>query len=216
VWFVNEITDTLYLCTNQQHYLYIDKEIAVSKYTDMKINDLINDSIIDFKRTRTNRLRASERLKKYKDRWDRLTFFLNVSAVIITMIALIIKTDRFEHIASIYSIYVILLQYYLATLDYNNRSLKLHYEQLELNDLRTELKLLLINNDLSDATKLDQYNNIFDKYQTSLRNNENHSKLDDTTDCRKKDFSFDNIFINVNILVLFIISLLEIYLCLSH
>lgn len=188
----------------------------MSKYTDMKINDLIDDSIIDFKRTRTNRLKASERLKKYKDRWDRLTFFLNVSAVIITMIALIIQTDRFEHIASIYSIYVILLQYYLATLDYNNRSLKLHYEQLELNDLRTELKLLLINNDLSDAIKLDQYNNIFDKYQTSLRNNENHSKLDDTTDCCKKDFSFDNIFINVNILVLCIISVLEIYLCLSH
>ena len=101
------------------------------------------------------------------------------------------------------------MQYFLSTLDYSARALKLHYEQLEINELRMQLKLLLVS---ERPDKAIEFRHLFEKYSISLKNNENHDAYDDNRN-KKCDMTSDKIFLNSNfifiiiIIVLFIISI---------
>lgn len=146
-----------------------------------ELNQEISKKIIGWKRTRYNRINMSERLKKYGSHWNAVMFFMNAFAIVLTIISLKfpLKTRIDTIVAGCFSIYVILLQYFLANQNYETRSLKFHYEQLEIEKLRYSLKTLLRDSSLQYQAKQEKYNSITNQYLISLKNNENHKKIDD-------------------------------------
>ncbi|WP_425532731.1 SLATT domain-containing protein [Streptococcus uberis] len=76
-----------------------------------------------------------------------------------------------------------LIQYFCSTLNYNERALKYHYHQLELENFILQLKNLLLwekteNEPKTNNVKFKRYKIILEKYQISLQGYENHSDLD--------------------------------------
>lgn len=150
----------------------------------------INKKINTLNKTRNNRIEMSKRLKKYSDKWKLIFFWLNIEAVIFVLLSLGGKDveprfgdSAFSLISGIFSIYVILLQYYVNELNYNERALKVHYHQLDIEDLILKLKLLLLQNNSNEnngneASLLANYNTIMYEYQLILKNNENHDSID--------------------------------------
>ncbi|MGV3185356.1 SLATT domain-containing protein [Weissella paramesenteroides] len=176
----------------------------------LSINEIINNTICDLKRTRTNRLLASQRLLLFANRWNNLSFLINVVAMTFAVISVLNHVSKyFTWLSTFYAIYVILLQYFLANKDYNARSSKLHYEQLEINSIRMKLKILSANKELVESDKARYFQEIFSEYNISLNNNENHTKLDDQrgkdTSSKHRDFSFDNVFINLNLIICIVV-----------
>lgn len=175
----------------------------------------IQKKINGWKRTRYNRINISERLKKYDSYWNTIIFFMNVFAIGLTIISLKfpLKTGIDTVFAGCFSMYVILLQYFLANQNYKTRSLKFHYEQLEIEKLRFALKKLLRNSSLSCQEKQEEYTSISNQYLISLKNNENHDKIDDkflkneNSRCDEEnkknvfDTSLDKMFIWLNLLI---------------
>ncbi|WHY32324.1 SLATT domain-containing protein [Cytobacillus firmus] len=159
------------------------KNITILSEIERKINTL--------NRTRNNRIEMSKRLKKYSDKWKLVFFCLNIEAVIFVLLSLGGKEvepsfadSDFSLIAGIFSIYVILLQYYVNELNYNERALKTHYHQLDIEDLILKLKNLLLDNnrnnsDIDEKSLLDRFDTIMFEYQSILKNNENHDSVDD-------------------------------------
>lgn len=189
-----------------------------------ELNHEIQKKINGWKRTRYNRINISERLKKYSAHWNNIMFFMNAFAIILTITSLKfpLNNEIDTVITGCFSIYVILLQYFLANQNYEKRSLKFHYEQLEIEKLRYSLKKLLRDSSLSYQQKQEKYISISNQYLISLKNNENHEKLDDkavkdeldkskeksnnASSSKNKSFhdkSLDNIFFYLN-LVLFV------------
>lgn len=176
----------------------------------LSINEIINNTICDLKRTRTNCLLASQRLLLFANRWNNLSFLINVVAMTFAVISVLNHVSKyFTWLSTFYAIYVILLQYFLANKDYNARSSKLHYEQLEINSIRMKLKILSANKELVESDKARYFQEIFSEYNISLNNNENHTKLDDQrgkdTSSKHRDFSFDNVFINLNLIICIVV-----------
>ena len=167
---------------------------------------LIEDAIKDLKRTRSNRISKSERFKSYNSKWNTLFFVTNVGTIIAILITYtkIEASDLSIFITNSFSIYLILLQYFLSTLDYSARSLKLHYEQLEINELRMQLKLLLVS---ESPDKASEFRHLFEKYSISLKNNENHDAYDDKSN-KRWDMTSDNIFFDLNVIFIIIIIVL--------
>ena len=81
-------------------------------------------------------------------------------------------------LSALFSIYSLLVQNFVAKLNYNERALKLHYHQLELEDFLLELKSIIFQKNLNEDEKIDKYQQVMFKYQISLRGNENHSDYD--------------------------------------
>ena len=81
-------------------------------------------------------------------------------------------------LSALFSIYSLLVQNFVAKLNYNERALKLHYHRLELEDFLLELKSIIFQKSLSDGDKINKYQQIMSRYQISLRGNENHSDFD--------------------------------------
>lgn len=166
----------------------------------------INKKINGWKRTRRNRINASERLKKYSEKWSFSTFILNVEAVFFTIFSLGSHnvTNGEDVFVGAFSVYVILLQYFLATLNYEARAQKFHYEQLKIQDLRQNLKTLY-HSRKSVKNLENQFNGIVREYQENLFGYENHLEIDDqrtqAPEAKIKDFSIENIFIYLNYLI---------------
>lgn len=182
-----------------------------------ELNQEISKKIIDWKRTRYNRINISERFKKYGSHWNAVMFFMNAFAIVLTIISLKfpLKTRIDTIVAGCFSIYVILLQYFLANQNYETRSLKFHYEQLEIEKLRYSLKALLRDSSLQYQAKQEKYNSITNQYLISLKNNENHEKIDDKLVKKEHyniaiDLSLDNIFFYVNLVIFLGVILLVI------
>lgn len=182
-----------------------------------KIDDAINKRIDEWKRTRENRIHISERFKIYDSVWNILMLLMNATAIFLVVISLKypLKNNLDSVISGCFSIYIILLQYFLSNQDYKTRSLRFHYEQLEIENLRYELKELLKKQSISKKMKQYCYNQIVQKYIISLKNNENHGKIDDLNRKNKvvKDFTIDNLLIYFNIII-FIITI--IYVVISY
>lgn len=188
-------------------------------YKDRDIEEEIKKKIEGLNRTRSNRINSSERLYSYSSRWEFVFFLMNVAAVIFLVISLLnIETKYGLVISSCFSLYTVILQYYYNALNYNERALKFHYQQLEIEGYIFKLKSLLRKR--SDEQYLEsQFDAIVEKYLTNLEGTNNHSFLDD--ELRKKqeekaesgltkikDFSVDNVlfYFNSIIFILFIIG----------
>ena len=176
------------------------------------LNENIQHKLDGWDRTRHNRLHASERLKGYADIWSVLTFIVNIVAIIFIIFSFELNSSRTLLVtSSLFSCYVIILQYFLSTRDYNARSLKLHYQQLEIEDLRRQLKQLQFLPSQSISVNEEKFKDIIACYQTSLRGNENHVTLDDRRYNAEKhhtcshifDFTLDQLFIYLKCIVLF-------------
>ncbi|WP_025786015.1 SLATT domain-containing protein [Sporosarcina sp. D27] len=168
-------------------------------YTKISINSEVNKKINSLDKTRENRIEMSKRLKKYNDQWQFVFFFLNIEAVIFVVLSLVFNSDvnidvnhQFGMYSSLFAIYVILLQYYVSNLNYNERSLKLHYHQLDIEDLILKLKGIMLNiseskqsNELS--TLEERFSAVMYKYQLLLKSNENHKSIDNKVAIYKKN-----------------------------
>lgn len=193
-------------------------------YNDITIEKEIVKKIGSINSVRTARIVASDRLKNLSNRWNTLLFFFNVFAIIFVITSLVLESNKsLIVLTSSYTLYVILLQYYISVKNYDERSLRFHYHQLELESNILELKLLvdIINNENLSADKrtklVENYNFIMEKYQLNLRDIENHSPGDFKVG---KNLTFierwniDNFFLIINIILLigsFIIYLLTLF-----
>ncbi|MCY9168826.1 hypothetical protein C6370_10495 [Bacillus atrophaeus] len=197
------------------------------KYKELDIKTEIEKKMNTLNKTRNTRIKMSLRLKKYSEQWKVVMFILNIEAVIFVLLSLggqtinSIFTDKlFSIVSGVFSIYVILIQYYIGELNYNERALKVHYHQLDIEDLILRLKALIIKdnskeNTLDESNLINEYNIIMYEYQTVLKNNENHDPVDYEKNARESmkdkqnlkrvwDLTVDNIVLKFNI-ILFIL-----------
>ncbi|MFB0831888.1 SLATT domain-containing protein [Brevibacillus laterosporus] len=213
----------------------MDKE-----YSTINIHSEINKKIKTFNKTRMNRIKMSIRLKDYSEKWKSVFFVLNIEAVIFVLLSLggngiseKFSTPLFSVLSGVFSIYVILIQYYINELNYNERALKVHYHQLDIEDLVLRLKDLLTKcnskeNTLEEKILIEDFNIIMHEYQTILKNNENHDPVDNSkrlyekkiSSTRKKpnkvrDFTVDKIVLVVNIHILWFFPVLATFLLLT-
>ncbi|NEU31261.1 SLATT domain-containing protein [bacterium LRH843] len=194
----------------QRGFVKLEKK----NYIEREVLDEIAYKISTLDKTRNNKIKQSLRLEKYTDMWKVVTFILNVEAVIFVILSLSIGDkihNSFNIVVSIFSIYVILIQYYVSDQKYGERALKAHYQQLSIEDLILSLKNLLImnNTEPSLVTKtnlINEFNKIMVEYQILLKNNENHSAFDFISATNEKssgkiskDFTKDNLMIYANI-----------------
>ena len=159
--------------------------------------------------------------------WKVITFILNIEAVIFVILSIgakndsVFDNDYFVIISSVFSIYVILIQYYISEQRYGERALKAHYQQLHIEDIILSLKNLLIKNnsieiELKDSYLTNEFNRLIYEYQTILKNNENHSPIDfllaseEETGSKllPKDFTKDNVMIYSNLIFCVLIPLI--------
>lgn len=150
----------------------------------------IKNKIDQISKTRRIRIEFTDRLTTYDLKWKFIFFGINIEAVTFVLLSLTntIETIEiwnlnipFDLLSGIFTIYVILLQYYINGLNYNERALQVHYHQLELEDLKSQLNLLLLkmkNKDTSEKEIIEKYEQIVNQYQLALKNNENHRKID--------------------------------------
>lgn len=200
-------------------------------YKEINIISEIEKKIKTLNKTRNTRIKMSLRLKDYSEKWKSILFVMNIEAVIFVLLSLggqeinpIYKAATFTILAGIFSIYVILIQYYINELNYNERALKVHYHQLDIEDLILRLKDLITKNNsdensLTQKDYIDEFNTVMFEYQTILKNNENHHPIDyersmrerlDNNDKVKKvhDFTVDNIVLNINIALIILLPIL--------
>lgn len=157
-----------------------------------KVKENINYTRNFIDMTRRNRMNLSERLMRYSRRWKLVFFVINIEAVIFVLLSLTGTIENlqignfsisFSLLSGIFTIYVILLQYYINVLNYSERALRAHYHQLELRDLGLHLNMLLIKRETDGKNMTDKYiieknEEAIEKYQLALKNNENHRAID--------------------------------------
>lgn len=211
---------------------------------ERNIDDEIENKIFSIDVVRTARIKASGRLYKYSDSWDFLFLIMNVISVALLITSLlplpINESKSGLMISAFFSLYTMLVQYFCSTLNYNERALKYHYHQLELENFILQLKHLLLfekieNNPKDENEKFLRYKTIIEKYQISLQGYENHSDLDYRIARKQieryskieegtksvfqrfvewfliKDFTIDNIFIYLQIPIIIFIVLAYIW-----
>lgn len=185
------------------------------KYSEREILYEIEHKIGTLNKTRNNKVKQSLRLEKYNEMWEVVTFILNIEAVIFVILSLsnikVFEDNSFKVVVSIFSIYVILIQYYVSGQRYGERALKSHYQQLSIEDLILSLKnLFIMKNSEEIAVKktflINELNRIMNEYQTILKNNENHSPIDymsaiteNISEKLVRDFTKDNVMIYFNL-----------------
>lgn len=219
----------------------MDKE-----YSKINIYSEIEKKINTFNKTRNNRIKMSSRLKEYSGKWKSVFFVLNIEAIVFVLLSLGGKgiTEKFGEplfslLSGIFSIYVILIQYYINELNYNERALKIHYHQLDIEDLTLRLKELLTKNNSNENRPeerklIEDFKIIMHEYQTIIKNNENHDPVDNLTRLQEqeekekqekqklqkgkfkkvRDITVDNIILLTNIHILWIAPVLIIVLLL--
>lgn len=192
-------------------------------YTDLDLIKEANKKINSFNKTRNNRIELSKRLNGYSDKWKFIFFFLNLEAVFFVLLSLggesvntFFGEDKFALLSGGFSIYVILLQYYINELNYKERSLKSHYHQLEIEDQILKLKQIIIECNKEDKAtnypeQLNYLQNVMDNYQLILKNNENHESLDnlkrlsrEDKNIKISDYTTDNILLVFNKIFIFV------------
>lgn len=188
-------------------------------YINLNIKEEINKKIYSIDKVRNARIKASKRLENYAKQWNFLFFLLNVLAVIFVLSALVlISNNGFSFIASCYSLYVILLQYYISIQNYKERALRFHYHQLQLEDAIIQLKILIFNYyDYSDNKVIEKYKEIMNQHHLKLANIENHSDKDfllgneKNNKQYKKEVNIDNFILLMNYFILLCLIMYYIY-----
>lgn len=174
-------------CKNSENL----KEILLNEIEEnIKRNNIIRQA----------RIISSERLKKYSENWNTIFLWLNVIAIIgaclgisniFGLLSQPHKTSKLiTFVSTIFSLYVILLQDFVSRENYSERSLKLHYNQLNLKRIIIKLTHLKIHLETLcekevDKKFLEYFNGIINERQAYLSGYENHDSLD--FDTAKKD-----------------------------
>lgn len=152
------------------------------QHRNRTIDDEIALKIDSINTVRVARIKASERLYKYSDSWDFLFFCMNILSVALLVVSLLpMEVNNSKSglmVSALFSLYTMLVQYYCSTQNYNERALKYHYHQLELENFILQLKNLFLSGHQNRYIKHNLYKNIVEKYQISLQGYENHSDLD--------------------------------------
>lgn len=153
------------------------------------LKEKITEDINRNKVVRNARIKASERLRNYANRWGTVFFILNAIAVIYacTSISNIILKNHskiLSLVSTIFSLYVILLQDFISKKNYSERSLGMHYHQLQLKRINEKLIMLQLDimNDNNEDKKLGEvfkiYYSIQEERNVSLLGYENHNERD--------------------------------------
>ena len=128
---------------------------------------------------RTARVLASNRLYGYSEKWELIFLIMSVLSTGLLIFSIISPENRSRlAISAFFSIYSLLVQNFISKINYNERALKYHYHQLELENLLLELKYILLKKDLSEDEKFTKYKHVMSRYQISLQGYENHSEID--------------------------------------
>ncbi|WP_172925621.1 SLATT domain-containing protein [Streptococcus sp. 1343] len=154
----------------------------MSEILDFKDRDIdyeINLKCNSIDTVRAARINTSKRLYEYAEKWELIFLAMSIMSTGLLVYSLINpeNKDRLA-LSALFSIYSLLVQNFVAKLNYNERALKLHYHQLELEDFLLDLKSIIFQKSLSDDEKINKYQQIMSRYQISLRGNENHSDFD--------------------------------------
>ena len=185
-----------------------------SEYRHRTIQEEIDHKINTLNKTRNNRINASERLYSYSNKWNIVFFFMNVIAVIMLVTSIYSKGSSTKTmISGIFSLYTIITQYVYNSLNYRERALKFHYNELELESQILELKNLSrrARKAFSDEYVLElKYKAIIEKYIATLKGYENHDNIDNIRSNNPnkhlifiKDIDFYFVIINIITLLVF-------------
>lgn len=151
----------------------------IRDFKDRDIDYEINLKCNSIDTVRAARINTSKRLYEYAEKWELIFLAMSLVSTGLLVYALINPENK-ERLAlsALFSIYSLLVQNFVAKLNYNERALKLHYHQLELEDFLLELKSIIFQKNLNEDEKKEKYQQVMFKYQISLRGNENHSDYD--------------------------------------
>ena len=164
----------------------------IRDFKDRDIDYEINLKCNSIDTVRAARINTSKRLYEYAEKWELIFLAMSLVSTGLLVYALINPENKARlALSALFSIYSLLVQNFVAKLNYNERALKLHYHQLELEDFLLELKSIIFQNNLNEDEKIDKYQQVMFKYQISLRGNENHSDYDHkfAKKCQKRKYS---------------------------
>lgn len=151
----------------------------IRDFKDRDIDYEINLKCNSIDTVRAARINTSKRLYEYAEKWELIFLAMSLVSTGLLVYALINPENKARlALSALFSIYSLLVQNFVAKLNYNERALKLHYHQLELEDFLLELKSIIFQKNLNEDEKIDKYQQVMFKYQISLRGNENHSDYD--------------------------------------
>jgi len=151
----------------------------IRDFKDRDIDYEINLKCNSIDTVRAARINTSKRLYEYAEKWELIFLAMSLVSACLLVYALINPENKARlALSALFSIYSLLVQNFVAKLNYNERALKLHYHQLELEDFLLELKSIIFQKNLNEEEKIDKYQQVMFKYQISLRGNENHSDYD--------------------------------------
>lgn len=183
------------------------------KYNMRKLDESIQDEIRKLKIVRRARILASERLGGYANKWDMYLLWMAILSSTLLVISLLVKDEGLirKVVSGCFSFYTVIIQYYVSTLNYRERALKFHYHHIEINKLKESLLGLLIQ-DYDFKNKNEKFKVIVEKYDLLLQQQENHSEYDyrraKYKEVQQRDFSMENIFVNIQplLIILFILA----------
>ncbi|MBM7636634.1 SLATT domain-containing protein [Streptococcus saliviloxodontae] len=187
----------------------------MSKEQESTIDFKLADSIRRLKIVRKSRINTSERLGNYSSKWEMYLLVFSILSTILLVISIGLKDETTSRkiISGCFSMYTIILQYFVSTLNYRERALKFDYHQLEIENLIQDFQNIECED---EEIKKNKYPIIMEKYQILLQGQENHSDLDyrkaNKEDSKyTRDFSLDNIFVNLQPIIGIVFVLFYIY-----
>lgn len=183
------------------------------KYNMRKLDESIQDEIRKLKIVRCARILASERLGGYANKWDMYLLWMAILSSALLVISLLVKDEGLirKVVSGCFSLYTVIIQYYVSTLNYRERALKFHYHHIEINKLKESLQGLS-NHGYNFKTRNAKFKVIVEKYNLLLQQQENHSEYDyrraKYKEVQQRDFSMENIFVNIQplFILLFILA----------
>lgn len=183
------------------------------KYNMRKLDESIQDEIRKLKIVRRARILASERLGGYANKWDMYLLWMAILSSALLVISLLVKDEGLirKVVSGCFSLYTVIIQYYVSTLNYRERALKFHYHHIEINKLKESLQGLS-NHEYNFKTRNAKFKVIVEKYNLLLQQQENHSEYDyrraKYKEIQQRDFSMENIFVNIQplFILLFILA----------
>ena len=183
------------------------------KYNMRKLDESIQDEIRKLKIVRRARILASERLGGYANKWDMYLLWMAILSSALLVISLLVKDEGLirKVVSGCFSLYTVIIQYYVSTLNYRERALKFHYHHIEINKLKESLQGLS-NHGYNFKTRNAKFKVIVEKYNLLLQQQENHSEYDyrraKYKEVQQRDFSMENIFVNIQplFILLFILA----------
>ena len=88
---------------------------------------MIQDEIRKLKIVRRARILASERLGGYASKWDMYLLLMAILSSALLVISLIVPNEGLikKVVSGCFSMYTVIIQYYVSTLNYRERALKI-------------------------------------------------------------------------------------------